>query len=238
VPHGDANLVPTMRCTGKKDYHIAYKTAGYVRGRWCLHWLPNQNSASKIPSKPPTLKTEDLVEKRLQGKTKIVWENRMPSATLSTTNISRQLCGVCGICGVQSGTRTISLRVGLLWASPFIILPTVIVLVFHSFKTTLYNLETECVVKSVSSVRSLQYRSTSEAILISSNLVLLQLNISSVTFLQNISRTVVWVCVCMGFVKCRCFGNMCTCIYCAFVLFVLCFCIVSFMYIYSFYAFV
>ena len=32
----------------------------------------------------------------------------------------------------------------------------------------------------------------------------------------------VWVCVCMGFVMCRCFGNMCTSIYCAFVLFRLC----------------
>ena len=42
----------------------------------------------------------------------------------------------------------------------------------------------------------------------------------------------VWVCACVGFVMCGCFGNMCTCIYC-FVLFVLCFCIVSFTYIYS-----
>jgi hypothetical protein len=48
----------------------------------------------------------------------------------------------------------------------------------------------------------------------------------------------VWVCVCVGFVMCGCvgfvicgcFGNMCTCIYCL--------CIVSFMYIYSFYVFV
>ena len=37
-------------------------------------------------------------------------------------------------------------------------------------------------------------------------------------------------CCCM----CGCFGNMCTCIYCVFVLFVLCFCIVPFMYIYSY----
>ena len=29
----------------------------------------------------------------------------------------------------------------------------------------------------------------------------------------------VWVCVCVGFVMCECFGNMCTCIYCVFVLF-------------------
>jgi hypothetical protein len=33
---------------------------------------------------------------------------------------------------------------------------------------------------------------------------------------------------------CGCFGNACTCVYCVFVLFVLCFCIVSFMYIYSY----
>jgi hypothetical protein len=32
-----------------------------------------------------------------------------------------------------------------------------------------------------------------------------------------------WVCVCVGvgFVMCGCFGNMCTCIYCVFVLFLL-----------------
>jgi len=41
----------------------------------------------------------------------------------------------------------------------------------------------------------------------------------------------VWVCVCVGFVMCGCFGNVCSCIY------FLCY-IVSFMYIYSFYAFV
>jgi hypothetical protein len=29
----------------------------------------------------------------------------------------------------------------------------------------------------------------------------------------------VWVCVCVGFVMCGCFGNMCTCIYYVFVLF-------------------
>jgi hypothetical protein len=29
----------------------------------------------------------------------------------------------------------------------------------------------------------------------------------------------VWVCVCVCFVMCGCFGNMCTCIYCVFVLF-------------------
>ena len=39
-----------------------------------------------------------------------------------------------------------------------------------------------------------------------------------------------WVCVCARFVKCGCFGNMCTCIYCVFVLFVFCFFIVSYMY--------
>jgi len=32
----------------------------------------------------------------------------------------------------------------------------------------------------------------------------------------------VWVCVCMGFVMCGCFGNMCTCIHCVYVLFRLC----------------
>ena len=30
------------------------------------------------------------------------------------------------------------------------------------------------------------------------------------------------VCVCMSFVMCGCFGKMCTCIYCVFVLFLLC----------------
>jgi hypothetical protein len=29
----------------------------------------------------------------------------------------------------------------------------------------------------------------------------------------------VWVCVCVGFLMCVSFGNMCTCIYCVFVLF-------------------
>jgi hypothetical protein len=32
----------------------------------------------------------------------------------------------------------------------------------------------------------------------------------------------VWVCICMGSVMCGCFGNMCTCIYCVFVLLRLC----------------
>jgi len=32
----------------------------------------------------------------------------------------------------------------------------------------------------------------------------------------------VWVFVCVGFVMCGCFRNMCTCIYCVFVLFRLC----------------
>jgi len=39
----------------------------------------------------------------------------------------------------------------------------------------------------------------------------------------------VWVCVCVGFLMCGCFGNMCTCLYCVlyclyrvFVLFLLC----------------
>jgi len=42
----------------------------------------------------------------------------------------------------------------------------------------------------------------------------------------------VWVCVCVGFVMCACFDNMCTCFYCVlyglycfFVLFRLCICI-------------
>jgi hypothetical protein len=47
----------------------------------------------------------------------------------------------------------------------------------------------------------------------------------------------VWVCVCVGFVMYRCvcggFGNMCSCIYCVLYLYCV-FCIVSFMYIYSY----
>jgi hypothetical protein len=35
-------------------------------------------------------------------------------------------------------------------------------------------------------------------------------------------RQNVWVCVCVGFVMCGCFGNMYTCICCVFVLFRLC----------------
>jgi len=38
----------------------------------------------------------------------------------------------------------------------------------------------------------------------------------------------VWVCVCVGFVMCRYFGNMCTRIYCVFVLFSLCVFIICF----------
>jgi hypothetical protein len=30
----------------------------------------------------------------------------------------------------------------------------------------------------------------------------------------------VWVCVCVGFVMCGCFGNMCSCIYCVLYCFV------------------
>ena len=44
----------------------------------------------------------------------------------------------------------------------------------------------------------------------------------------------VWVCVCVGFVMCGCFGNMCTCIYCVLYGLYCVFCIVSFMYIYSY----
>ena len=104
----------------------------------------------------------------------------MSSAPLSTTNISRQLYGVCGICGVQGGTVIISLRVGVLRTSPFIILPPMNALLIHSLKPTLNNLETESIVISISSVRSLNYCSTSDAILILFNLVLLQLNMSLV----------------------------------------------------------
>ena len=106
----------------------------------------------------------------------------MPSAPLSAINISRQLYEVRGIFGVQGGTVTVSLRVGLLPTSTFIIIPPTIALLLYSFKPTRYNLETESVVISISSVRSLHYCSTSETILILSNLVLLQLDISSKSF--------------------------------------------------------
>ena len=44
----------------------------------------------------------------------------------------------------------------------------------------------------------------------------------------------VWVCVCVGFVMCGCFGTMYTCIYCVlYCLYCVC-CVVSFMYIYSY----
>jgi hypothetical protein len=36
----------------------------------------------------------------------------------------------------------------------------------------------------------------------------------------------VWMCLCVGFVKCGCFGNVCTCIYCVlycFIVFLYCF---------------
>ena len=42
------------------------------------------------------------------------------------------------------------------------------------------------------------------------------------------------VCVCVGFVMCGCFVNVCDGILPCFVLFLLYFCIVSFMYIYSY----
>ena len=45
----------------------------------------------------------------------------------------------------------------------------------------------------------------------------------------------VWVCVCVGFVMCGCFGNTCTCIYCVFYCFfyvyLFFFLISSFMYV-------
>ena len=43
----------------------------------------------------------------------------------------------------------------------------------------------------------------------------------------------VWLCESVGFVMCGSFGNMCTCIYCVFVLFVLCF-LYCFVYVYLF----
>ena len=42
-----------------------------------------------------------------------------------------------------------------------------------------------------------------------------------------------WVCVCVVFVMCGCFGNICTCIYCVFVWLVMCF-IYCLVYIYLF----
>jgi hypothetical protein len=52
----------------------------------------------------------------------------------------------------------------------------------------------------------------------------------------------VWLCVCVGFVICGCFGNMCTCIYCVFVLFRLCIIIISMLWFnsvrYGFYCYV
>ena len=42
----------------------------------------------------------------------------------------------------------------------------------------------------------------------------------------------VWVCVCVGFVICGCFGNICTCIYC--VLYCLCCVLYCFVYVYLF----
>ena len=44
----------------------------------------------------------------------------------------------------------------------------------------------------------------------------------------------VWVCVCVGFVMCGCFGIMYTCIYCVLHCLYRGFCIVSIMYIYSY----
>jgi len=47
----------------------------------------------------------------------------------------------------------------------------------------------------------------------------------------------VWFCVCVGFVMCGCFGNMCTFIYCAFVLFRL-YIFILFMLLFSFVSYV
>ena len=44
----------------------------------------------------------------------------------------------------------------------------------------------------------------------------------------------VWVCVCVGIVMCGCFGNLCTCVYCVLCGSYCVFCIVAFMYIYSY----
>jgi hypothetical protein len=46
-----------------------------------------------------------------------------------------------------------------------------------------------------------------------------------------------WVCVCLGFVKCGCFGNKCTCIYYVFVLFLLC-TFILFMFLFNFVSYV
>jgi len=43
-----------------------------------------------------------------------------------------------------------------------------------------------------------------------------------------------WVCVCVGFVMCVSFDNVCTCIYCVFYCMYCVFCIFWFMYIYIF----
>jgi len=45
----------------------------------------------------------------------------------------------------------------------------------------------------------------------------------------------VWVCICVGFVTCGCFGNMCTCIYCILYCLYCVFCTVSFRFIYYFF---
>jgi len=48
----------------------------------------------------------------------------------------------------------------------------------------------------------------------------------------------VWVCVCVGFVMCGFFGNMCTCIYCVFVLFRLCTIFIPFKLLFNFVSYV
>jgi hypothetical protein len=42
----------------------------------------------------------------------------------------------------------------------------------------------------------------------------------------------VLVYVCVGFVMCGCFGNMCSCIYCVFIVCTVFYCVVSFIYSY------
>ena len=44
----------------------------------------------------------------------------------------------------------------------------------------------------------------------------------------------VGVCVCVGFVMCGCFGNMCTCIYCVLYCLYCVFVLFQFMYTYSY----
>jgi len=53
----------------------------------------------------------------------------------------------------------------------------------------------------------------------------------------DFSISPVWVCICVGFLMCGCFDNMCTCIYCVFVLFRLCI-FILFMLLFNFISYV